>query len=187
MEIIKWLIGVAVGAFVAGVGVIQFLDGRIDEGIKDSLLENGVIGSKYDPLHDEYTRKIGEIESKVNDINAIKPLEMGVKHNLIKGAKLPITLEEPGFLIVSLNVENNERRAKNNQRTIFSRSQILLNQQICADDYSAYYVWDGIAMSNSVCMKHLEIGNHEIAFNGLSSNSGTTKNRVSYVIFPMTK
>jgi len=162
------------------------IDETIDSKIAASLSQGGAISEQYVPVHSSFEKRIDTLEKEVAEEQPLKPLLMGVKNNLVNGAEFPIELEDEGLLIVSLNVENNEGGSGGqNRKTIFSRSQIILNQEICSDDYSAYYVWDGVAMANSVCMKHLKPGTHNLVFNSSSSKANSTKNRVSFVVIPM--
>lgn len=167
--------------------VVKSFDERIELGIQNSIKEDGLIWSEFTPVYKSHDQRISSIEESTLLTEPLKPLLIGVKNNVINGAEFPIKIEKDGLLIVSLNVENNEGRGRGDERTIYSRSQIVLDQEICSDDYSAYYIWNGIAMANSVCMKHLKAGDHSLIFNSTSSNESSTKNRISYVVIPMDK
>ena len=61
MELIKWLVGVAVGAFIVGFGALAFLEGAIDKRITAATKEDGLISKVYDS-------RLTEIESKLDDV-----------------------------------------------------------------------------------------------------------------------
>jgi len=62
LEIIRWLIGVAIGSFVAGFVVWRILTGFIDQQIKAAVSPDGIVAQKYD-------KQLQETEGKLGDIN----------------------------------------------------------------------------------------------------------------------
>lgn len=75
MEVLKWILGVAVASFIAGFGTLKFIESKIDERIVFGIGSSGSIGK-------EFTPKISELQTGLSSTNQnIAALQNKVRSN----------------------------------------------------------------------------------------------------------
>lgn len=102
------------------------------------------------------------------------------------GGKLALQLNpsRPALLIATLVVDNQEGRRSNDQHTISALAEITINGKLYARDYSAYYVWDGVASANASCHKLLQAGTrYNVLARAGSSQDRTTQGQFAYSVY----
>ena len=70
-DVFKWLVGVAISAFVAGFGAVLYLNNKIDNRVADAAKPGNILGKRYEAIESSIEANASRMEENVDAIQDI--------------------------------------------------------------------------------------------------------------------